>query len=293
MKPPSTQVYSNFQTWQRGLLQRSLPKDRPPTSSMLARWHEVDERQRQLGEAVSAGSEQLSKYLVKQLDLSIDELSEAPTLLKPLTPSEFRNPTLEIEHGLYAHWRTAITPRDAARPLFWTICHAAWLLRGDFHPDIQGALLGSLETGAPEQERDDATRNLLRRMGGLHHVRGKVSVRVDCPLSRAWWRGHHSELAALASHGDIDSFTAHRALHASNGAWASLSEYAVRRITMVNYPQALAALVWQFKEDARGSNSITGQRVQAMARRLARVGHTRSIQHIPWEEIKRLADIGP
>ena len=295
MKTPSHDTQRAFQRWQRSLVQKAPRKGEPPTAVTLEQHHAVAERQLALETAVADGPASLARYLRQQLSLNADDRIDAPSLLRPLTSAEYRHPPLDLEREQLHKWVDHINPRDASRPLFWTLCHIDWLERDCFAADVSSAFLGTLSNGTPEENRDDAMRNLLRRMGGLHYVRGKVSVRVDCPLSRAWWRGRIATIATSASHGDLTEEVAHSVLHSSNGGWAVLAEESVRRIPVINHPAALAALIWYF--DSTSNNSrvrvgklFTGERVRRTIHRVGRQGRILSFQHVPWDQMKRIVE---
>ena len=295
MKTPSHDTQSAFQRWQRGLVQKLRPKAGAPAAMTLGQHHAVTERQIMLEAAVTGGPDSLAQYLRQQLGIEADERIDAPQLLRPVTSFEYRHPPLDLERELAQKWAGVIHPRDASRPLFWTLCHIDWLEQGYFASDISSVFLGTLNNGTPEEHPDDATRNLLRRMGGLHYARGKVSVRVDCPLSRAWWRARIAAKAANASHGDISEEQAHSVLHSSNGGWAALAEESVRRIPVINHPAALAALACYFYSTSNDSQVkigklFTGERVRRTIHLVGRQGRILSFQHVPWEQMKRLVE---
>lgn len=295
MKSPSRDTQSAFQRWQRGLVQKTPLKGGAPTTMTLGQHHAVTERQRLLDVAVSNGPDALAQYLRQQLALEADDRIEAPSLLRPVTSAEYRHPPLDLERELAQEWAGVIHPRNASRPLFWTLCHIDWLEQGYFTSDISSTFLGTLNNGTPEKHRDDATRNLLRRMGGLHYARGKVSVRVDCPLSRAWWRARIAAKAASAAHGEITEEQAHSVLHSSNGGWAALAEESVRRIPVINHPAALAALTYYFysasnDSQVKISKLFTGERVRRTIHLVGRQGRILSFQHVPWDQMKRIVE---
>ena len=60
---------------------------------------------------------------------------------------------------------------------------------------MEAFFLRAKVTGKVPATTDAAVRNPFRRMGGLPHVRGKLSVLADCPISCAWWRRRVARLA--------------------------------------------------------------------------------------------------
>ena len=181
-------------------------------------------------------------YLRGRLGISAEAPIHAPPLPRPIDVSEYRDPSLYLERDLSESWNGVIRRRDASRPVFWTLAHIHWLEKGQLGNQIEESLLLG---GGRDSTDDQRTRNLLRRVGGLPHVRGKVSVLSDSPISRAWWRGNVAlEIAeAMADVSTLNPADIHRVLHSNNDAWARLVGDSVHRITVLNQPRARAALV--------------------------------------------------
>ncbi len=263
MNAPTPELQQRFSDWQRHLTSTSRDSQSPS---------EIAGRQQILISAVSAGIEAFTEYLRTELDLGEPGGIGPPPLPRRIDPSELRDPPLQLERELYSSFEGHTTPSEASQPLFWTRCHYQWIASGHFGDNLFGAFLGSLVNGAEEKTTEAATRNLLRRMGGLPHVRGKVSVLNDCPISRAWWRGRLAVLAAERSQGSFDVDTAHRVLHSSNDAWSRLVGHSVRRVTVINHSSVRAALIEQYRNASRDSGGIPAAEFQTVIRLLARHG---------------------
>ena len=214
---------------------------------------------------------------------------DAPPLPRNVDPSELRDPPLQLEQDIHSGWSDHVQPRDASQPLQWTRRHLKWIEDGHFGERLHDAFLGTLSTGAAEKTTEAATRNLLRRLGGLPHVRGKVSVLNDCPLSRAWWRGRLAADAALYCEGSFDAETAHRVLHSSNDAWARLVGDSVRRITVMNHDNVRAAVINQYRNASRDGQTMPPQEMQAAVRLLARHGPILTFGVLSWPDLSNLA----
>lgn len=258
-----------FSDWQRTLVVKNSKADR----------EHFEQPQRELQNAIIAGGDALAGYLRASLRLE-DAKIDAPPFPRPaLTSREFENPPPETEIELAEAWNGHIQPAEASQPLFWYLCHLAWLEDGRFGD----APLPEFFYGA-NKHLDDQTRDFLRRMGGVpREIRGAVTVFVDCPMARAWWRCHVAASAGEAAKRAI-SDAAHRKLHPS-GVWSSLMELSVRQLTTVNHPMARAVLV----EEISGHDKPTGAMVQRVAGALARQGLSRSLEHTPWEELREIA----
>ncbi len=279
MKPPTVEMEQRFSNWQRG-----LTTDKRTQSSQ-----EVKDRQDELIEAVKQGTTSLGRYLRAQLGMTPDAEIEAPPLPRPVSAAEFRNPPFQLERLLCERWVGQLNAHQASQPLIWTHWHIHWIEQGQFGERLDEAFLGSLATGAEEKKAEDAVRNLLRRLGGLPHVRGKVSVLSDCPFSRAWWRGRISNEVSSASEGTLGTEAAHRVLHSNNDAWARLVGDSVRRITVANNARLLAALLCQYDAAGRDGDGVPAQEIQRALRLLARRGSTLAFDAVAWSELLDIA----
>ncbi len=268
-----------FSDWQRGLT--LFDKHNQDSSKVLA-------RQQTLIAAVRDGRTSLVKHLRDALKVNEAKLSGIPELPRRMIPAEFRDPPFQMEREIYEAWTGQVRRREAANPLFWTLCHIRWISTGFLGDRLEGALLGSLSNGSSERTPEAATRNFLRRMGGLPHVRGKVSVLSDCPMSRAWWRGQISDVAARNSRNEFGPEVAHKVLHSNNDAWARLVGDSVRRVTVINHPKVRAALICQYRMASREVTRIPAQEMQAAVRLLARHGPSLAFDCLGWPELTAL-----
>lgn len=280
MKAPTPEMEQRFSDWQRSLTLTDKRKQSPV---------DVTERQQALIDAVNAGASAFANHLQAELGLGDPGGIGAPELPRRLDPAEFRDPPLLLERGLYSAFGGQVTPAEASQPLFWTRCHFQWIASGQLGENLHGALLGTLTTGGQESTTEAATRNLLRRVGGLPHVRGKISVLNDCPISRAWWRGRVGMLAAERSEGSLDAEVAHQVLHSSNDAWSRLALHSVRRVTVINHSSIRAALVYHYREASRDTGGIPAAEFQDVIRLLARHGPALIFDALTWEELCELA----
>ncbi len=103
---------------------------------------------------------------------------------------------------------------------------------------IQKALNHSGNSQKAKKAIDGCVRTVFRTMGGLVRIRGNVSVISDCVFSRHWWLGHVIEQARTEL--EFDETAAWEAL---NRHWSSISEWAVRRLTIVAAPTITAGLI--------------------------------------------------
>lgn len=284
MMEPSNEHRERLSTWQTAAVQTGRKDDQQAATHN----EKAKPLQDELIAAVKDGPRALTSHIRGKLGLGVGQDIDAPALPRPLTSSEYRDPPLALELDLCGAL-PGLTPAIAAQPAFWTLCHIAWIEADCFEPPLEPFFLGAKVTGKMPMTTDAAVRNLFRRMGGLPHVRGKLSVLADCPISCAWWRRRVARLAAAESERVGDPFSieeAHRVLHAGSDAWARLVGDSVRRITVVNSSRLHAALVTEYRDAARDGGGLPAKELQAVVRELATFGTTLCFDTVPWTEMR-------
>ena len=273
MKILSPGVEQCFSDWQRGLATRG----RAIPASVAA-------RQEELHRVISEGPRAFAAYLRGQLGLAADESVDSPMLPGPIGASEYRDPPFNLELTLAKAWDGLIRRCDASRPVFWTLAHIRWLEEGQLGDQMEETFFRG---GGRDSTEDQRTRNLLRRIGGLPHVRGRVSVLSDSPISRAWWRGSVAYEVSNAVAGDLalSASEAHRVLHSHNDAWARLVGDSVHRITVMNQPRARAALIMLYRGASRHGEPVRPLEMQLVARLLSRHGGAFVFEQLDWNEL--------
>ena len=277
MNQLNLEVEQRFSDWQR----RLATKGRTISAS-------VADKQGELHSVVYKGPLAFAAYLRGQLGLTTDDSIDAPVLPSPIDASDYRDPPFKLERTLSNSWDGLIRRRESSRPVFWTLAHIRWLEEGQLGDQIEGTfLLG----GGRDSTDDQRTRNLLRRVGGLPHVRGKVSVLSDSPISRAWWRGSVASEIADAAEDELTLSAAdvHQVLHSHNDAWARLVGDSVHRITVMNQPRARAALIKLYEGATREGEPVRPQEIQLAARILSRHSVALAFEHVDWNELTDIA----
>lgn len=288
MNSLSIEMATRFTEWQQGLIWIRTQHQKKSEAEQKAYRSRVMERQDKLLEAISRGCQALGAYMRRELKVAKDDSFTAPTLHRTLIGAEIREPPIELEIELGRLWCQTIRAAHAALPLFWARCFVDWLSEGS----INGDLLSSLTLGGRADrhgqsedvifERKEAqTRNFLRRLCGIPVVRFNVSVLSDCTLARAWWRFRIAQITADNSEGMVSAQEAHGVLHTNNQAWEELVRLAVRRITVINQPRALAAIVAYFVRNG----DFNRKKVKLSAQSLARYSVAYSLEHTPWNEL--------
>ena len=270
------EVATCFSSWQNKVV---LPKKH--------RTENLEAAQARLAEVVRGGSRSLVEYLLAELGLDGSLSYDAPMLPRCLTAGEAGDPPPQLEVEIADAFSGAnsrdnahpVTPAQAIRSVFWTISHVQWLKEGMLEEDWVQSLEGN---------SDDATaRNVCRKLGGLQHIRGKVSVLSDCPISRAWWRVRIAKQATEASEGRLTVENAYSAL-SRNTSWAELIGGCVKNVAVVNEPRALAAICTNIHNNFR----IVPPKNYArdIARELARHSNVLSLHVTPFKELLRICE---
>lgn len=272
-----------FSSWQSQIVfdQRKHGK---PSRHNQAIVEKVRGQQEELASEIDKGPRQLSAYLRRVLKLGVgDEIDALPFPRDRLTPGEFVKPPVELEEELGRSWQ-ALPPRLASLPVFWLLCHVAWIKEGRLGDSGHLVRAALMTEGSPAKDSEARTRNLLRRTGGIF-VRGNVSVFSDCPMAQAWWRWHLALQVARVTGGKVGRAEAHATLRANHPAWEELAMLSLRRITVVNQPRARAAVVSRLHSSWAGTGKLDKNQVKEIAVQFARVGLRRSFEHTPWEEL--------
>ena len=272
-----TQAGPLFTSWQRSLAVR--PQDLEGEEDRLAH----TQRQQTLMDALDRGAETLSRYLREHLGLDADTPIGAPVFPREaLSPRELREMPAELEVELAEVWSENISAADASKPLFWLLAHLDWLEQGRVGADRMHAYF--TEGGGREDTLDARTRTFLRRTGGLPHVRGNVSVLTDCPLARAWWRVMVASEVSSDPAAGLTRAQSHDVLRSAGQVWNELAQMGVHRTTAVNHPRARAAIIAEMAEHGNLNQAL----VRRIAQGLARASMSRSLAHIPWEELRSI-----
>ena len=290
MSPLPGELEIRLGDWQRRLIWEQKHHAGSSNAQQAARRAQVVGRQRELLDAVARGPQTLSEYLRRELQLPEEDGFCAPQLPRILTGPEIREPPLALELELGSAWSEDVTPARASRPLFWARSFSEWLGRQEIQGDLISAftLGGNADRGGYDDEaarnrREAQTRNFLRRLMGIPVVRFNVSVLSDCTISRAWWRSRLARLTEEQSEGTVGAADAHRVLHARNAAWEELVRLAVRRVTVISQPRALAAVVAHFV--TRGE--MKREAVARVAQGIARYALLHSVAHSPWADLQK------
>lgn len=274
---------AEFTRWQLGLYAKgtSDPDDARPEFA------EVRRKQAEMARSLRAGTVSFVEYLKEQLDFADSLWRVAPRAYRELSPVEAFRPDAQLEVSLWKFWSCEIPAAFASQPLFWTAAHLAWLMSGMFGDDPMACFVDPNHRDKDLSD-DRITRSAMRRMGG-YPARGMASVILDCPMARAWWRCHMSNLISSNSMGELSFHHAHSMLRVTV-IWDAMFGGLVKRIAVILDPSILAAMMLKFLEI---SNRGTDQRldrpvVHQVSRKVARVGLSYSFAQLSWEDKKHI-----
>ncbi len=257
------QVERSFSAWQQSLVEQKRSKN--PAPALIARQQKLV--------AAATSSDGLASYLRQRLSVEPELIAEAPPL-QAVTADEMLNTPLEWELHVGSQLRE-VEPQHALSSAWWYICHIAWL-RADVFPNppdiafnarVNPRILSSDPATMPStasETLDKATRNLLRRLGGLPHIRRLYRVAEDPPVPRAYWRHRLASDAAAgapASAG-LTADECHRILRLSS--WGHFIERSQQTYSSLLSPRALAAVCAAAESSRRG---VRDEHLQLIAQR--------------------------
>ena len=267
-----------FTRWQQSLVSRNRRREEESSTARIT------ERQEELAQAMSGGAQALASYLRMCLNLVGYDLTGALALPRQLTAEEAFEPPLDLEAELYEAWKGQVVSGQASQPAYWTVCHIPWLEDGLLGNDPI-ATFSTKTPGKRNSNLDNLTRDALRHLGGLPHIRGNVTAFSDCPLARAYWRRRVAVDAAAQAQGRLTVESAHNALHRSGQIWETFVLAAIKRLTVLNHPKTRAALVAHIAATPK----ITREEIAESGRRLARRGLSYSLDMLSWDELVEIA----
>ena len=181
-------------------------------------------------------------------------------VLGRLTESEYNNPPDDTERDLYEKWKD-VPPETACRVTFWGEVTLNHIERGA----IQACYLAAGTDTARGVDRirkvlsgngdiDSCVRTILRNMSGIPEARGNISVYVNCPFSRAWWRvrlAHevYEMVKIIFGRKDPNNFEKIvRLLRWKNEGWETIMRWVISRNSVLGDTKTRDLLVWILAE---------------------------------------------
>lgn len=181
-------------------------------------------------------------------------------VLGKLTESEYNNPPDDTERILYKKWKDVPT-KTACRVTFWgevTLNHvekdviqASYLAAGT---DTARGVDRIRQALSGNGNIDSCVRTILRNMSGIPEARGNISVYVNCPFSRAWWRvrlAHEVHGAVREIFGREDPSDFEKIVHLlrwKNEGWETIMRWVISRNSVLGDTKTRDLLVWILAE---------------------------------------------
>lgn len=283
-----------YRDWQERIIyQRKLYKDQQSERAVQRR-EDAAEHQQGLLSAVNESPKGLESYMFSEA-LGIEDAQQArrsvPELPKPLTPDEMERLPVHAERELRKALSDSFTPYQAAQSAVWALCHAVWIADGMFGSDIEKVFLAGRNSKNLTRE-EHQTRNFLRRTGGIHPVRGYISLFDDCSIAAAWWRTRIADeitKTARSESEDLDTCAAHRVLW-EKAVWTALVRFSLNHVTVVCSPRARAAAIVALHH--LKPPKIKKRNTEGAVRALGRLSYGNNLQNVPWELLVETAKEG-
>ena len=206
-------AWRSYSDWLQTVVAKNRRTDPIPPAERAA-------TQQQLLAAASTSANALAAALRQALSCADGRSMEIGPLTRPLTAADVWSPRKDWETMLHESLSSPgngpmTTRAEAAQVLFWAACSVAWLEAGSLGNRPTGLLtkqpFAPLVSADPNtlndnQRRllDDASRQALRGLGGIPHVRsGHNNVLLDSAMARAWWRVDIARQAESSSDGEL------------------------------------------------------------------------------------------
>ncbi len=226
---------------------------------------------------------------------------EIAVLDEKLTEHQYKEPPKETERRMYEAWKN-ISPETACRVTFWgavTLRHIQdGRIRASYLAANGGSLPGGLERvdkvlseSGSEKDIDSCMRTILRRMSGLPEARGNISVYVNCPFGRAWWRGKLTEEVCENTGASSDSIL--DLLRWAQEYWETLVRLLVSRNSVLGDRNVRDALIWslaEMLESKKESEILKSKNLRVLCRLLGVRCAWQELGMFGMNEVKALID---
>ena len=282
-----------FRDWQKSLIYQGKHHKHRSEADQAAVRQATEQRQQVLLEAIEQGPQAVRSFLCEVpagsgMGALLDDL---PALPCELTESEMSQTTFQVDEQVsnaLTDW--GISPMLAAESSFWALCHARWIGDEMFPAGVRRVFAGGEKTAS---DSEALTRTFLRRVCGLHVVRGNTSVITDCVLSSAWWRYRLANEVSRTLSGEglvLHVQDAHRVLQGSV-LWENFVLCMIKRLASLNAPRARAAVVLALYEHSlrNGGRTVPKETVFGCMQKVAQLGARFSFALVDWTRLRDTA----
>ena len=222
-------------------------------------------------------------------------------LTEKLTEHEYKETPKDTEHKMYAAWE-GIPLETTCSVTFWaevTLRHIeAGRIQSSYLAANEGSLPGglaridkALSSSGSAKDVDACVRTVLRRMSGLPEVRGNVSVYVNCPFGRAWWRGRWAEEVCEnteASRADVVNLLRH-----GQEYWEKLVRLVISRNSVLGDQRVRDVLIWSLAEILKSESEnaiLKAKKLESLCRLLGVRCAWQELGMLDVDELKALID---
>lgn len=238
----------------------------------------------------------------------------AETLDVPLCEGQFNNSPPNTEECIYEKWK-GLTPEIASSADFWAYLSLEHIRKGKIESSFLARNNNAFQTGIERIDRvlsesesrsktesetesgskksdpvDDCVRSVLRQMGGLPEVRGRRSVIVDCPFSRAWWRQRLIKRASDRS--GISQRNLGQAIRESKSHWEKFAAVMISRNPVFGFDHVqdalLVALALPFEDSDQPFPKLPAKRIWDICQRICILSGSRELGIFTYEEVLKL-----
>ncbi len=274
------EAWKSYSDWLQTVVAKNRGTDPVPPAERAA-------TQQQLLAAASTSANALAATLRQALSSADGRSMEIGPLARPLTAADVRSPHMDWETMLHRSLSSpgngpVTTRSEAAQVLFWAACSVAWLEAGSLTNSPADLLTKHqfvpLESADPNtlngNERrllDDASRDVLRGLGGIPHVRsGHNNVLLDSAMARAWWRVDIALQAESSSDGELSFDECYEAF-LPRGCWRAWTTTAMTMAGRLSPGQCAAGFATAIRTHERRHGSWPdGTRAKEIASNIVR-----------------------
>ena len=284
-------AWKSYSQWQQTLVAKNRRTDQVPPAARA-------EAQQEFLAAAASSASALARMLRRALGISDRDTLEIPLLRSQLTAANIQasqKPSVPANAETTQQWEqmlheslsssqnpAAATRSEAAQVLFWVACSVAWLDTNGledppapmFTSERFSTVTHTSANALNDRQRlllDNASRDVLRGLGGIPHVRsGHNNHLLDCPTARAWWRIEIANQAQSNSDGQL-SFADCYEVFLQRGCWRAWTTTAMTMAGRLSAGPCVAGFTAAIRaEERRHGAWPDGARAKVIASNIVR-----------------------